>query len=144
MSIAYAINRAARQGAELGPRSALGRREKIQAPVDGWNTSDAWASMPPKYAIQIDNYFPERGAVVLRRGSRVSATGAGTDYVQTLIPHRSGTVSKLYAVGGGQIWDVTNPSQVSAFEAESVKDGSYASDRWRFESVAAPPCGREV
>ena len=136
MSIGYAINRAALQGADLGPRNSLGKRDTIQAPVGGWNTADAWASMKPKYAIQIDNYFPESGAVVLRRGSRVSATGAGTDYVQTLIPHQSGTVSKLYAVGGGQIWNVTNPSQVSTLAAESVKDGSYASDRWRFAHFA--------
>ena len=135
MSLAWAINKHAQRGAVVGDRSAGGQRKTIQAPVDGWNTSDAYATMPPKYAVVLENFFPEAGSVSLRRGSRTTARGVGTGYVSTLIPHESGSVRRLYAVGGGQLWNVTNNAQV-AIDATSLKNGSYTSDRWRWASMA--------
>ena len=134
MSLAWAINRAAGQGAVIGERASVGQRKTIQAPVSGWNTSDARAAMPPKFAVQLDNYFPEAGSVTLRRGSRKVAEGVGSDYVRTLIPHQSGTVSKLFAIGGGAFYEVTNVANADVIAATELKDGSYTSDRWRFKT----------
>ena len=65
--------------------------------------------MKPEYAIKLDNYFPDFGAVRLRKGCMEYVRGLGTAYLETLIAHDSGTVSKLYAIGGGKMYDITTP-----------------------------------
>ncbi len=127
MSLSHAIGQTVRKhgGASIGARQHLGRRHNIQAPVSGLNTSDAWAAMRPKYAIHLDNFFPESGAVVLRRGCREHATEVGNGEVLSLFAHESGTVSKMFAVGGGTLYEVSDNAA-----GTSLKSG-LTSSRWQ-------------
>ena len=98
----------------IGARDTTGRRTTLPAPTKGLNTRDAFASMNPEYATALDNYFPDHGAVRLRRGSSlyVATTGA-TEYVLTLFPHYSSEVSKFFAINNGILWDITDPTDIA-------------------------------
>ena len=130
MSILQAIQKTTRQHGRGSLQSgSVARRHTIQAPVGGWNTKDAYANMKPKYAIVLDNYFPEAGRVRLRRGAVEFNDGVGSGYVESLISHRSGSTKKLYAAGGGALYDVT-----STGGGTSVKSG-LSGNRWQSASM---------
>ena len=67
-----------------------GRRGVIPAPVGGWNTQDPEAAMDPSFGTQMENYFPERGRVISRRGSKEYAETTSTSAVETLFNWVSG------------------------------------------------------
>ena len=96
MELQHAIARAAQHESATGQ----GRRSVIPAPVGGWNTQDPQAAMEAIYAIQCENYFPERGRVVGRRGCKLYADGVGTGNVKTLFNWVSGVENKLFAISG--------------------------------------------
>ena len=106
--------------------SGQGRRSVIPAPVAGWNTQDPEAAMRPEYAVSMDNYFPERGRVVSRRGSSEYADLSSTDDVDTLFNWVSGANDKLFAVAGTTLYDITDPTAIT----EGVTTGITES-RWR-------------
>ena len=100
---------AGRHGAAaLGDRETVGRRATIPPPTKGLNTRDPFAAMKPEYAITLDNFFPDHGAVRLRRGSSEYATGLGTGSVETLIEQYSGSEARFFGIGGGSVYDITN------------------------------------
>ena len=82
------------------------------APVAGWNTQDPEAAMDPSFATQMDNYFPERGRVISRRGSKQFADTTDTGAVETLFNWVSGASNKLFAITGTTLYDVTDPASV--------------------------------
>ena len=107
MSLAYQIATKTRQHGpqSLGRREAVGSRGTIPAAVKGWNARDALAAMKPQYALtMLDNFFPERGRVQLRRGAQGHATGL-TSSVETLFAHVSGRTNLMIGCGGGGIWN---------------------------------------
>ena len=120
--IQFAIAKAAQHATSEG----TGRRAVIPSPVYGWNSQDPEAGMKPQFAISMDNYFPDRGKVVSRRGSTKYAEGVGTDSVKTLFTWISGSLERLYAVSGSMLYDVSDPENVSA----SVMTG-ITNSRWR-------------
>jgi len=83
----------------------------IPASIKGWDQISSLASMPADHAVQLDNWIPRPGYLEIRRGSTAWATGVGTAStpVQTVMAYTApvGTNSKLFAVGGGTIYDVT-------------------------------------
>ena len=85
----------------------------IPAPVAGWNTQDPEAAMRPEFAVSMENYFPERGRVVSRRGSSTFAETGATGDVETLFNWLSGADNKLFAFTDTQLFDVTDPENVS-------------------------------
>lgn len=89
----------------------------IPAPVKGWMALDSLAQMPPDSAVKLVNWFPTPTDIVLRRGSQMWATGIGGP-VTTLMVWNGPTSQKMFAVGGGKIWDVTEQS----FEQETIWD----------------------
>ena len=98
-----------------GPASlgGTGTRRDIPAPVGGWNTRDALATMKKKYGIRLDNFFPEAGAVTLRRGCVEHSKGFGdSNNVNSIFAHDS-DVKKLYAVADGKLWDATGSTASS-------------------------------
>ena len=98
----------------------------IPAPVAGWNTQDPEAAMRPEFAVSMENYFPERGRVVSRRGSSTYAdTGAAGD-VETLFNWVSSADNKLFAFTDTQLFDVTDPENVSEQTGQTITEG-----RWR-------------
>ena len=104
-----------------------GRRGVIPAPVGGWNTQDPEAAMDPNFATQMDNFFPERGRVISRRGSAQFADTTDTGAVETLFNWVSGAENKLFAITGTKLYDVTDPASVSAVTGV----GSVTEGRWR-------------
>lgn len=120
MSLLAKIGEKGRQHgpASVGQRQTVGTRATIPAPTKGLNTRDAFAAMKPDYAIVLDNYFPDHGAVRLRAGHVEHADGVGSGYVESLIPHYSGTVAKFFAIGGGSMHEITDGGTVGA----AVKD----------------------
>ena len=128
MSLARAIRRISQLHGpvSVGQRETIGRRNTIPAPTKGWNTRDPLADMNAAYAVVLDNFFPDRGAVRLRRGFTEHATGVGTGYVETLIPHYSGSVAKFYAIGGGSLYDITMSGAVSTALASSLTSNVWS------------------
>ena len=110
--------------AALGPRQTIGTRRTIPAPTKGLNTRDAFAAMDPDYAIKLDNYFPDSGAVRLRNGYIGYAKDMGSGYVEGLVPHYSGTVEKFFAFAGGSMYDITGDGSPTVIEVgAAVKTG---------------------
>ena len=106
--------------------SGQGRRSVIPAPVSGWNTRDPEAAMDPSFALKMENYFPERGRVVSRRGSNEYADLSITDDVETLFNWVSSASNKLFAVAGTKLYDITDPNSTT----EEVTTG-ITNARWR-------------
>lgn len=133
MSLLAGIGKARRRyaGAHAGkPGPFTGKRYTIPAPVWGLNTRDGAASMDEKYAVKMDNYIADEGAVRLRKGCKRHTTGVGSGDVMALIPHQSGTVEKLFAAGSGGIYDITSTIDSLTEAAGSALLSGQNSDRW--------------
>lgn len=101
----------------------------IRSPVKGWNANDSIDAMPPGYAIQLDNFFPETSYCRMRRGYRTFCdTGRGTKNVATLMTWAGGS-QKLLAACDGRIFDVTSGSA-------SLLASGYASDYWSWTAFS--------
>jgi len=97
------------------PSRATSQSVSIPAPTGGWNARDPLASMPATDAVILDNWYPTQSDVRVRSGMTSWATGlAGR--VETLMPYSSTTASKMYAVAGGDVVDVTIAGAVGAAE----------------------------
>ena len=83
------------------------RAESLPAPVQGWNTRDPVARMEPEFAVVMDNWFPDLGAVRTRRGFRLHANCDTSNRIETLVSHYDGDIAKTFAVADGGIFDVT-------------------------------------
>ena len=81
----------------------------MPAPVEGWDTTSPLAEMSPKRAIQLDNWFPQAEYVELRKGFTQHRPTGVTDPVETLIVYSGASGSKMFAVAGGDIYEVTSP-----------------------------------
>ncbi len=97
---------------------------EISAPTGGWNTRDDRQQMDPKYALDMENWFPEEQDVVLRGGCEEFVSGLGGP-VETLYEHvavdgtrtfLAGAAGSLYSIGGGS--------------ASSIGSG-FTNDRWQ-------------
>ena len=86
----------------------------LPAPIGGWDTRHALASMPSDNAVILDNFFPETENVTLRAGSASHATGMSGN-VETLMEYAPLTgVNELYACNNGGIYEVTDSGAVSS------------------------------
>jgi hypothetical protein len=101
----------------------------LPAPVGGWNARDALANMAPTDAVTLDNLFPGVSSVTLRGGYEKHATGM-TGQVETLMTYNAGASSKLYAVVGGKIYDVTTAGAVGA-----AKVTGLSNSRWEYTNI---------
>ena len=82
----------------------------IDAPTGGWDVISPLARMDPQYAVVLTNWVPRVGYVELRKGYQPSTQGLGTDPIETLMTYRpAGSTEKLFAAGGGKIYDVSSP-----------------------------------
>lgn len=109
-------------------KQAVLRDFAVPAPVEGWDASTALAAMPPLRAVQLKNWFPQPGYVEVRRGYRFWSWGVGTSTtpVETLAIWRGPASSKMFAAGGGKIYDVTS----NAVASSSVT--SLSNNRWQW------------
>lgn len=93
--------------------SRVSTTKAVQAPVGGINARDALAAMKETDAVEMENMFPTPSSVDLRNGYQSHVTGF-SDPVETLISYNTGAVKKLFAVSGGDIFDVTTAGAVGS------------------------------
>ena len=129
MELQHAIARALQHQNAQGS----GRRATLPAPVLGWNARDPESAMDPRYAITLDNFFPEAGVIRTRGGSRVFADTEATGGVATLAVQTAGAVERLFAVTDSAIYDVSMPDDddptMGVTEVTAPTD--ITSSRWR-------------
>ena len=94
-------------------------------PAKGWNTRDTYEAMDPLDAVQLDNWYPDAGGVVVRNGFEEFADLGGSDPVETLAEYDSGGTRIFLAATGEFIYDITAP-------AVPVELGNgFTSARWQ-------------
>lgn len=98
----------------------------LPPPLKGWNTRDALSSMDPQDAVQLDNFFPDVGGVVVRNGYTSYATGVSSSPVKTLAEYNYQATRKFLAAAGGGIYDVSASGAAGA----ALKSG-FTSDIWQ-------------
>lgn len=81
----------------------------IPFPIGGWDAASPLAAMPSDRAVQLKNWFPQPGWGEIRRGYRKHAGNivSSTTAIETLMAWRGPASSKMFAAGGGAIYDVT-------------------------------------
>lgn len=103
----------------------------IPASIKGWDEISSLANMEPDHAVQLDNWIPRPGYLEIRRGCRSWASGVGTSSspVETVMAYNSPnlTNSKLFAVGGGAVYDIT-----AGGAAVITTITGLSSNRWQF------------
>lgn len=110
---------------------AVVRQSVVPAPVGGYDASSALVAMDPKRAVQLTNWFPQPGYVEVRRGYKYHAWDIASDTtpVESLMIWQGPASSKMFAAGGGKIWDVTSNAAAS-----SAVTG-LSEDRWQWVNM---------
>ena len=96
----------------------------LPAPVGGWNARDSLANMAPTDAVTLDNLFPGVSSVSIRGGYTKHATGM-TGQVQSLLVYNAGTNDKMFAVVGGNIYEVTASGPVGAAKVTGLSNSQW-------------------
>jgi hypothetical protein len=89
------------------PQQRQAKTTSVAAPLGGWNARDSVAEMNPMDATKLENFYPTPSDVTLRKGYTQYATGI-TGQVESLISFNGSTTTKLFAIAGGNIYEVTN------------------------------------
>jgi hypothetical protein len=96
----------------------------IPAPVGGWNVRDSLANMSPTDAVIMTNFFPTVSSVNLRGGYSKWSTGI-TGQVETLMAYETGSVSKLFGIANGSIYNCTTKGAVGAAEKTGLTNSRF-------------------
>ena len=105
----------------------------IPAPVGGWNVRDSLANMSPTDAVTMTNFFPTVSSVNLRGGYSKWSTGI-TGQVDTVMAYETGSVSKLFGIADGKIYNCTTQGAVGAAEKTGLTNS-------RFENINVTTAG---
>ena len=120
----FSVQRASQHATARG----TARRATIPAPVGGWNVLDSESDMDPRYAIELVNFFPERGRVIGRPGCTEYVDIPGeTGEIGTLASHRAGTTNAFYAFSPTKLWDISDPDDVA-----EVTTATVTGNRWHY------------
>ena len=90
------------------------------SPVGGWNTRDPLSQMDPKYAPEMENFFPTASGVSLRKGASLHVTGF-TGSVKTLLPFQGKVLNKLFCATDAGIYDATASGPVGVAKLARTK-----------------------
>jgi hypothetical protein len=126
-TLALQMDKKTRNGFMAG--TGLSYPMSIPASVKGWDQISSLANMEPDHAVQLDNFIPRPGYLEVRRGSRSWATGVGSGPVETIMAYNAPNLnnSKLFAIGGGAIYDVTTQGAGSITTITGL-----SSNRWQY------------
>ena len=106
----------------------------VPASIKGWDAILSLADMPPDHAVAMNNFIPRPGYLEVRRGSSLFASGIGTATtpVNTIMEYNSSDTSnsKLFAVGGTAIYDIT-----AGGVASSVVTG-LSNSEWQYTNYS--------
>lgn len=127
--LAYMQTRPGGRG-KVRPRGPITRTSTIPAPTKGWNARDALDGMDAGYATILDNWFPTREGVMVRRGSSSHATGIGSGVVETLAEYNADNTRHLLAFGNSAVYDATSSGAVGAALASS-----FSNNRWGWTMI---------
>jgi hypothetical protein len=105
------------------PRVSRGVARQFPAPVGGLNARDSVANMPASDALILDNIFPERSWVEVRRGYTSHATGM-TGAVETLMDY-NGPTPKLFAVANNSIFDASSAGAVGTAAVTGLTNNRF-------------------
>lgn len=111
-------------------RKQVVKTTSLPAPVKGLNARDALASMPPDFALVLDNINCTPTSVDSRDGS-VDWVNGITGWVETIMHYSSPTTGKLFAAANNCIYDVTATGAVGAPSVSGL-----ASNRWQWTNFA--------
>lgn len=118
----------------LQPLSTAHRRQAITktvpAPIRGWNRRNSLDDMDPRDAVILDNWFPKASTVEVRRGCEENATGLGGS-VETLVPYKTGTLTKLLGFANNNVYECSAAGAVGA----TLKAGT-STNRWQYVSFS--------
>lgn len=106
-------------------RRQTGVTRQLQAPTGGLNARDSIAAMPVGDAIAMDNVFPERSWVELRRGFASHATGI-TGPTESLLVWSSAT-QRMFAVAGGNVFNVSSAGAVGSAVVTGLANSRFQS-----------------
>jgi hypothetical protein len=112
----------------MGPSTSV----SLPAPVGGWNTRDSIAAMPPTDAPILVNFFPSTTNLPLRFGYTKWATGI-PGQVETVMAYSGAGVTKLLAIGGNSVYDVTSGGAVGAAQLSGLTNS-----RWQYVNISTP------
>lgn len=76
------------------------------APIEGWDAVSPIASMSPKRAVKLDNWFPQPDWVEVRKGYIIWSV-VSADPVETLATYNGLTTRTMFAASNDTIYDVT-------------------------------------
>lgn len=107
-------------------RSQHSNTKSVPAPIGGWNTRDPVASMPAEDAISLDNWFCRTGDVTIRRGCIDWTTGL-PGQVNSLLVYAAARNTKMFAVSGGGLYDVTARGVVGAALMTGITNSKFKS-----------------
>lgn len=95
------------------PRSQTNAQPvSLPAPIAGLNVRDSLAQMDPRFAIQMDNFWPTAWGVFVRRGWSYHAVLPNAVTCNSLLTYTSTTGAEhlFAAASNGRIYDVTAPT----------------------------------
>jgi hypothetical protein len=105
-------------------KNRVSRQVSIQAPTGGLNAKDPIAAMSENEAVIMDNYFPTPSSVENRNGSIVHASGI-TGLVETICAYNNGAIEELFAVAGGEIFDVSTSGAVGSAVVTGLSNSRF-------------------
>jgi hypothetical protein len=109
-------------------RTQSARTASVSSPVGGWNAIDPISSMPPEDAVILDNFFCTPYDVMVRAGSSNWTTGFSQAVDTLAVYAAAGSVQKMFAWSGANVYDVSN---AGALGAAVVSGLTAASDKWQ-------------
>jgi hypothetical protein len=113
-------------------RKAVVTPATVSAPVKGWDNSSALAAMDKLSAVQLKNWFPQPGYIEVRKGYRQHARNivSTTTSIQSLMAWNGPSSSKMFAAGGGAIYDTTASGAVGSAELSG-----FSENRWQYVNM---------
>jgi hypothetical protein len=99
----------------------------IPAPTLGWNTSENIADMDPRFALDLDNFFPAKSDIMLRKGWS-EHVGQLVDPAESLLPYVSDSgTERLFAAAGTSFFNVTT----AGTSAGAAVQTGLTNSRWQ-------------